>query len=147
MAPAIATRTDQATDPLAGRFRKLKDQQARAGQTLAAARGQLAAVQARMNCEWRLGGLTTAQQEELVGLADMVVAAESAQLAVDQQLGALVPVAPGQRGDAADPTLIRVSAPGGANVRNRHWAAGSVIVADALTAGALLGAGIASPAE
>jgi hypothetical protein len=146
MAPTAALNAP-AVDPLVGRFRKLRDQQARAGQTLDAARGQLAAVQARMNREWRIGGLTVAQSEELSGLADLVVAAETAKVAVDRQLGALVPVAPGQRGDAADPTLIRVSAPGGAHVRGRHWSPGSLLVADALTATALLGAGVASPAD
>ena len=147
MTPTTAALDAPAIDPLAGRFRKLREQQARAAETVEAARRHLAAVQARMNREWRIGGLTVAQKEELTGLADVVVSAQEARSAVGRQLQALIPPAAGQRGDADDPTLIRVSAPGGANIRDRHWAAGSVIVADALTAGALLGAGIAGPAE
>jgi len=98
-----------------------------------------------MNSQWRPGGLTTAQQEELTGLADLIVSAQTTEAAVDGELQGLIPPAPGQRGLESDPALIRVSAPNGANVRGRHWPAGSVVVADNLTATALLSTGIAFP--
>lgn len=122
------------------------DQQARAAETLDAARTHLAVVQGRLNRSWHLGGLTVAEKEEVTGLADVVVTAQEAWAAIDRQLQALVPPAPGQRGDAGDPALVRITGPAGANLRGRWWAAGSVVVADNLTATALLGGGIASPA-
>ena len=44
-----------------------------------------------------------------------------------------------------DRQVGQLSAPNGANVPGRHWPAGSVVVADNLTATALLSTGIAFP--
>jgi len=44
-----------------------------------------------MNSQWRPGGLTTAQQEELTGLADLIVSAQTTEAAVDGELQGLIP--------------------------------------------------------
>jgi len=55
---------------------------------------QFAAVQHRMNSQWRPGGLTTSQQEELTGLADLIVSAQTTEAAVDGELQGLIPPRP-----------------------------------------------------
>jgi len=47
-----------------------------------------------MNSQWRPGGLTTAQQEELTGLADLIVSAQTTEAAVDGELQGLIPPRP-----------------------------------------------------